>query len=55
MFQRVVYVTLDLAGEEVRIPLHIGCNPSTPDKELERRAGNILRAAANDATYEVGY
>ena len=53
MFQRTVKAKLMINNEEIEISISISCVPTTPERELIRRAGNILRAAANDATYEV--
>jgi len=53
MFSRTVIATIIIGGEEVKVSISIGCIPETPHSELIRRAGNIFRAAANDATYEV--
>ena len=53
MFFKTVIATIIIDNCPVEISISIGCIPETPDSELIRRAGNILRAAARDATYKV--
>jgi hypothetical protein len=55
MFQKAVKITITLeqGGKPQELTVLIPCNPSTPDTELIRRAGNIFREAANQAKYSV--
>jgi len=51
--KRIVHAKIKVNEFEVKIIIVIECNARTPDSELIRRAGNILRESANNATYEV--
>ena len=53
MLTKTVRATLAIKDETITIDIVVSCNDSTPESELIRRAGNALRLAADEATYEI--
>jgi hypothetical protein len=54
MHYKTVTATIMVDGKSVEIKIDITCASHTPDHELIRRAGNILRHAADSAEFKVG-
>jgi hypothetical protein len=53
MFVKTVRVTLIISESPVEVLIQVSCTPYTLDEEIIRRAGNLLRKAANNAEYMI--
>ena len=53
MYSKAVHVIMYLNGERTEIVMNLSCVPTTSHEELIRRASNMLKVAAETATYIV--
>jgi hypothetical protein len=49
----IAYFNIEGVEQQIKIEIPVCCLPTTPDEELIRRAGNILKCSLDSANYKV--